>query len=81
MTFQKAGDLAEQYGGAGARGVVEDGIDQMAASENEAGAGGGANLVDLLGNGKKNRRLIVLKISNEYLITCSCLMRKLHGFD
>jgi hypothetical protein len=47
---QKAGDLAEQYGGAGARDLVEDGIERMAAADNQAGAGGGGDLFDLLGN-------------------------------
>lgn len=50
--FKKtAGDMAEQYGGAGARNLVEDGIEKVAASENEAGAGGGgADIFDLLGS-------------------------------
>lgn len=61
MTFQKAGDLAEQYGGAGARGFVEDGIDQVSASENQSGAGGGANIVELLGN------WIMLKVTQDPL--------------
>jgi hypothetical protein len=48
---QKAGDLAEQYGGAGARDLVEDGIEKMAAAENEGAAGGGGgDLFELLGN-------------------------------
>ena len=49
--LQKAGDLAEQYGGAGARDVVEDGIDKYGASDNQAGAGGGGlDVMELLGN-------------------------------
>ena len=50
MKLQKAGDIAEQYGGTGARDLVEDGIEKYAASENQAGAGGGGlDVMQLLG--------------------------------
>ncbi len=47
--FKKvAGDAAEQYGGANARNLVEEGFDQINVAENQAGAGGGFDVGGLM---------------------------------
>ena len=47
----KAGDMAEQYGGETARNLVEDGIEKLNVGENEAegaNAGGGLDVDSLM---------------------------------
>ena len=41
------GDVAEQYGGEAARDFVEDGIEQINANQNEAGASGAGGGLDV----------------------------------
>ena len=58
----KAGDMAEQYGGETARNLVEDGIEKLNVGENEAegaNAGGGLDVDSLMQvfSGKQQGRL------------------------